>query len=614
MDESILPSYFSENEILAFLMATSLFGNLPSTALQALIKKFEVIYVNSGTTIIKQGDPGDCLYLVVRGRLRATQQENHNDTPTILNEIGRGELIGELALLTQSPRAATITAMRDSVLLKLSAKTFDDFLTANPLLIMPIVRAAISRITHRKKEHLYSVSNIVIAPAGDDHEYFRQFAQQFAAELAKYGATLHLNQHMIEELLSTQDFSQGMTDTERKHALLKWLSQQETQYVYIVYETDDLYSSWTRTCLRESDRILLVSRCRADHSLGEIENEIFSHSAPDRKLINLVLSHQSDERMPSGTEAWLKHRKIDQTYHVKANSMHDLHRVIRIVTGRSTGLVLGGGGARGLTYLGVYKALREMNIPIDWVGGASIGAMIGCGIAMGWSPELLIEKMRQHVVNNKDLFRYTLPLVSLNSGKALTKALVDNFGETTYFEDLWLNFFCIACNLTSGKKEVIQSGIIWKGIRATGSLPAVFPPITNNQGDMLVDGGMLNNLPVDIMRQYVSKVIAVTSPSEDTNHVSIPDGILSGWHVLFSRLFKKKSVRYPSIYECILKTMSVSSIEHEKQMINHADISILVNAKGINLLNFKAIDQLTQIGYYTTMEKLAHYKIPHYLP
>lgn len=614
MDKSTLPKYLSDQELLNFLMATSFFGQLSPTALQVLIKKFEVVTINSGGTLIKQGDPGDCLYLVIRGRLRTIKLEKVDDKPTILNEIGRGELIGELALLTHTPRAATIIAMRDSVLLKLPAHAFEDFIQTNPLQIMPIVRAAISRITHHKKEHGNRVTNVMIAPAGDDQDSYRQFAQQFATELAKYGTTLHLNQQKIDEILSTESFAHQMNDLEKKHVLLKWLSQQEAQYHYIVYEADAHYSSWTSTCLRESDRILLVARSNASQTLSNLESEIFSRHASDRKLLNLVLIHSTSDIMPSGTEDWLRQRQIDHTYHIKDQSLNDLHRVIRIITDRAIGLVLGGGGARGLTYLGLYKALYEMKIPIDWIGGTSIGAIIGAGIAMGWPPDEAIEATYKYIIKNKKLFTYTLPLVSLNSGEALTKALFYGFGEKTCIEDLWINYFCVACNLTKGQQEVIQTGTVWEGLRASSSLPVIFPPITNAHGDVLIDGGMLNNLPVDVMRRYVDTIIAITAPPRDIGNVHLPDGILSGWRVLYDRLFKKNRPQYPSIYTFILNTINVSSIEHEKRMIKQADLGIIINAKGVNLLDFRALDQLMQIGYYTTMEKLANFKIPHYLP
>lgn len=605
------PFSFSENitekEIASFLRATELFSNLSEQAIQEISLKFEVMHVNSGEIILKQGEYGDDLFIVVSGRLRTISHKLDTKEDFILNEISHGELIGELAILTQEPRAATVIAIRDSILLKLSKQSFDVFIKQNPMQMMSIVRSTIKRLLDTKKKIYYPISTIAIAPAGDNKD-FSEFAKLFTKELSKYGSTLHLDKITVENLLLQNNIQLNIEDVDKSLLLSSCLNKQAAKYSYIVYETESNYSQWTRRCLRQADHVILVSNSDGNKLLGDIENEIFLTMTTKR--VDLVLLYDNDIALPSGTNSWLASRKINQYHHIRKNTLGDLHRLIRILTGRSIALILGGGGARALAYIGVYKALNELGIPIDLVGGSSFGGLIAGNIAMERSPEMLIEKVKKYVTNNKKLFKYTFPLLSVNSGAALTSSLKEGFGEQTRIEDTWINFFCTASNLNTGDVEVLNTGLVWSAIRATVSLPAIFPPITNKRGELLIDGGMLNNLPVDVMRHLVpeGQIIAASTSMRNKKEFNIPDGVMSGWRILLDRFLKKKSTSYPRISGIILNSIGISNIHHEQSMLEEANIAIKIKIRDVDLLDFKAIDKLIQIGYFATMEKLSRHQ------
>lgn len=593
----------AKHKFTAFLKTIPFFKALPDHDIQILSDQFEEVYLQSGQVLIQQGEKGDSLYLVISGRLRAFVKSDEGKE-IIVGEIGRGELIGELALLTGEVRAATVTAIRDSVLLKLSQSSFETFITNNPLHMMPIVKTTLLRILKSKKQVHNTVTTIAIVPAGDNQST-KEFTQSFTKELSSVSPTLYLNRDIMQEFLKKNHISLDKDDEELYPILIEWLNQQEQDYRYVVYETDVAFTPWTKRSLRQADKILLIAHENQNDALNAIEKDIFVESDYTRKNVDLVLIHKPDTLYPTNTTHWMKHRKLNQLHHIKNHVTADLQRIIRIITGRSIALVLNGAGARGLAHLGVYQALTELKIPIDLLAGVSFGALTASAIAMGLQPSEMKEVFRTTIVENKKLFYYTIPLLSINAGKQLTDGLKKGFGEMTHIEDLWKQFFCISSNLSRGEIEIIQSGLLWKAIRASVSLPAIFPPITNEHNELLIDGGIMNNFPVDIMRHRTNggKIIGARVSTVSIPTAQIPEGVLSGWRLLFQLLLKKTGPRFPNIADIIVKTIGLSSLAHENKMLLEADCFINVEAKDYSLFDFKKMEELIEIGYRATMNK-----------
>ena len=231
--------------------------------------------------------------------------------------------------------------------------------------------------------------------------------------------------------------------------------------------------------------------------------------------------------------AWLEPRRLDFHLHVRADRPDDLQRVVRIISGRATGLVLGAGAARGFAHLGVYRAMVEAGIPVDWVGGSSIGAIMAAAVAHDWTPEHAIAVARQAFVEGKPFSDYTFPMVSLLSGSRMTKLLQQHLeGE---LEDLPIPFFCVSSNLSTGALSIHERGPIWKAARASASLPGVLPPVVH-EGQLAVDGAVLNSLPVDIMQgKLVGQVIAVDLTTRKAYQIDY-DEVPSVWAMLFAKL------------------------------------------------------------------------------
>lgn len=589
-------------ELIQFLKNVTYLQTLPDDTIHTLADQCECTHIKSGEFLIKQGDIGDCLYIVQSGRLIATKNTELGEEE--VGHMNRGELIGELSLFTQAPRSATVMAIRDSILWKLPKASFDTFVQQNPIYIMPMVKAAILRLLNppiRKKGTNYALT---IMQAGR-YAIDQSFLQSFVKELSQVGRILHLNSNTLRTHFKEMNWASSTPESFSHSKITEWLNIQEQTYKYIIYEVDQSDLSWTQLCLRQADKILLLGDSRDSAELGETEKLVFQKStylAP----VELILLHSPTVTLPTNTSSWLKDRHV-VVHHIKKDNDSDIKRAVRIISGRSISLVLGGGGAKGLAHIGVYKALCELGIPVDTLGGTSMGSIIAATIAMNDSHETMTEKIERLIVNNKKFKDYTIPTVAVFSGRGWLNALKNCYGEDVCIEDLWRNFFCVASNFTLRKMDVLQSGLVYKAVRASVSLPGVVPPISNEKDELLIDGGIFNNLPVDVMRSIApsSKIIAVrVSPLSDI-HLRIPDGIVEGIKRFFAR-HSSPSNKYtlPGLPDMIAGAITLCNDEKEATMLNEADFALDLPLKEYGLFDFEKLHQLIEMGYRDTMEKL----------
>ena len=319
--------------------------------------------------------------------------------------------------------------------------------------------------------------------------------------------------------------------------------------------------------------------------------------APQRA--ELVLLHDGD-LMRGVAARWLDQHPGMAHHHVAHAS--DIARVARLLTGRGVGIVLSGGGARGFAHIGIVKALRAAGIPIDLVGGTSMGAILGAGVAQRWSIEELTERFRRAFVEAKPLRDYTLPLVSLVSGRRVSKMLRHAFGDLT-IEDLPLDFFCVSSNLTTGHSVVHRRGELWRWLRASVAIPGVLPPVLH-RGEVLVDGGTMNNLPVDAMRELgrgpvigcdVGADRAFTSEADEAD-VPLP------WQLL-SWLREKR--RRPNIFQILWRAGMVNSSAMTAAHGEKSDLLLQPPLAQIDMLNWRAFDRAIEAGYEYASRRIA---------
>ena len=353
---------------------------LASAVLRDIEAELQSVHLAAGDVLFRQGDVADSLYIVIHGRLQVAAGEGQGGQ--ILREVGPGESIGATTVLAEELHATTAYAVRDTALARLSKAAFDRLVEHHPRAAMQIVRTVMarggrsSRSTGRTTN---TVIGVAVAPAGRDVS-LSAFAGCLAAALGEYGPTLHLTAERLDAALE-RGMAQAPVDDARNSLIAAWLGEQETTYRYIVYEADRTPSHWTRRCLRQADRILLVGMGESDPAPGEIEAELARMPRTGRQ--ELILLHRDGPPGPAGARGWLARRRVAAHHHVRPAVPEDVRRLARRLTGRALGLVLGGGGARGWAHVGVIRAFEEAGLPIDLIGGTSMGGLIAAWYALG---------------------------------------------------------------------------------------------------------------------------------------------------------------------------------------------------------------------------------------
>ncbi|MGH8527213.1 MAG: cyclic nucleotide-binding and patatin-like phospholipase domain-containing protein, partial [Gammaproteobacteria bacterium] len=360
----------------------------------------------------------------------------------LICELGRGQTVGELGTLTGAKRAATVTAMRDTLVAKLSLAAFNRLLQKHPQgMVKHFAGEAVNRLrmqTLGKFRNHKDVANIAIVPT-EQGVVFTHFTRLLAASLADHGATLHLNSESLDDYLSPSGIAQTLEDDPNNASIARWLNHQESTHRFILYQTDPGPTEWTKRCLRQTDRIVLVGEACSSPNRCEIEETLLLDPRYQHLPKILVILHETDRLPYNNTAAWLKERDVRYHYHVCPSQGDDIVRLGRLLIGKGVGLVLGGGGARGFAHIGALKALQEAGILIDKLGGTSIGSIIAAMAALRWDYATMLDR----ALSFNYRMDYTYPAVALTAGNNITRGLKKGFGDQK-IEDLWINFFCVS--------------------------------------------------------------------------------------------------------------------------------------------------------------------------
>lgn len=388
------------------------------------------------------------------------------------------------------------------------------------------------------------------------------------------------------------------------------LEGHETRFRYLVYVADREVNNWTRYCIRQADEVVALGSGSAESAgMTEVEAEVLRQE--DFRRVKprsaLILVHPPGTRRPNDTGAWLKDRRIDRHFHIRAGSRADLDRIVRYVTNRETGLVLSGGGSRGFAHMGVIKAIREAAIPIDIVTGVSMGAVVGALWALGEDLDRVLAPVKTGLSHAfKD---YTLPIVALNRGRKFDLCLQSLYGDAR-IEDLWKPYYCVSSNLTRADSVQHRAGSLWRAVRASSSLPGRVPPVVRD-GELLMDGCLMNNLPIDLMREDVRSgtVIAVdVVPPVDLEIRASDVDSPSGWRIIASRLNPfGKSLEMPRIVSILQRAGELPSLQNRRQRIaaDLADLYVRPPVQQFEILDFSAAEAAVEIGYEHAAKEIA---------
>ena len=554
----------------AMLAALPLFSGLPKSIVDQAVTELEWLSVPGGHVLFEAGSPADAVYFVVSGCLGV-----YGPGGELVGRIAAGETVGEMGLIVSSPRRATVKALRDSELAMLSAGTFERVLLGHPEAILRLARLTVQRLDSRNAEHkrVMTPRTLAIVPLDESIDLPEQAAHLVAA-LSRFGRA---------DLVSSRASTHSP----------QWFHEREAKNDFVVYAADAADTPWTRTCLRQADVVLLVARAGPDAARWPGPQ----WQDGSMRRAELLLVHAAGYEAGSAAR-WGAAFPGMPLHHVR--SAADYARIVRLLTGRAVGLVLSGGGARGFAHLGVVRALREHGVPIDLVGGTSMGGILAAGVAADWSDEELATRFRRSFVDTNPLSDFTFPLVSLVSGRKVGMLLRREFGDID-IEDLPLPFFCVSSNLTTGRIAVHQGGTLWRWLRASVAIPGVLPPVFQG-GEVYVDGGAMNNLPVDVMRaKGRGPVIGVDCGMDrafttDLEATEMP----SAWSLFRGRKGRKR----PNILQILWRAGMVNSTTATLERRTQSDLLVTPALESLDLLDWKGFERALEIGYRDACRRL----------
>ncbi len=594
----------------AFLADIPFFASLDETTRLELAGKLEPVHVVAGEVIFREGDPGEGLYLVVSGRLRVSVAADGAER--VLYDVGRGAIVGEMAALTDRPRSATVQAVRDSDLLLLRVSSFTALLERSPALVAGMIRLLVDRVL--AVDRLLTVDRpqapplgrtIAVACAGQDPRPATMIAGRLAEQLARAGSVFGVDAAVVARHLGPEAAHRGPGDPGRAE-LTGWLHAVERDHDHVIYQAGAEDTAWSRLCLSQSDVVLLVASAGDDPALGAVEARAL---ATGSLRCELVLVHEADPAQTPVTARWLERRPVADHHHLRAGRTGDVARLARMITGTGCGLVLGGGGARGLAHLGVIRALEEAGVPIDVVGGTSIGAIMAGLYARGLSDSERVRVVSTIARHGRRLVTPTLPLVALSAGRYVDRILAEHL-TTAPIEDLPWRFFCVSTSLTRAEEVIHERGPLWAAVRASLALPGVWPPIYA-AGDLLIDGGAIDNVPVEVMRGRIGggSVVAVDVSPEVEPLTAAPFGPgLSGWRVLGRRLNPFAAAQpVPHIADILTRSTGLSQVRHRRATLDVDRVDLLLRppVAGLGVLDFKGGIAFIETGYRYAAQALA---------
>jgi NTE family protein len=556
----------------AMLAALPLFSGLPREVVDEAVSGLEWMSLPGGALLFEAGTPADAVYFVVSGCLGV-----YGPGGELVGRISAGETVGEMGLIVSRPRRATVRALRDSELAALSAQSFERVLLGHPEAILRLARLTVNRIDERDADRRRAMTprTIAFVPQDGDLDVARH-AGHLVRALSKFGRA---------DLVARERAGNHSP---------QWFHERESRNDFVVYAADAGDSPWTRLCLRQADVVLLAARASGE-VVGTPDP---GRPDPGLRRAELLLLHE-DGFLPGAALRWQGAFPGLNHHHLRGPA--DYERLVRLLTGRAVGLVLSGGGARGFAHLGVVRALREHCVPIDIVGGSSMGAILAAGVASDWTDEELRSRFKRSFVDTNPLSDFTLPLVSLVAGRKVGMLLRRELGDIDIV-DLPLPFFCVSSNLTTGRLAVHQEGPLWRWLRASVAIPGVLPPVFQG-GEVFVDGGAMNNLPVDVMRaKGRGPVIGVDC---GTDRAFTTDVEATETPSLWTLLGRRGPRRRPNILQILWRAGMVNSAAATLEHRTQSDLLITPALESVELLDWKGFERAIELGYRHACERLA---------
>lgn len=574
-----MTSSIGTRNLAAAIAGNALFASLDDIVITSILEEMAWFSLPGGRKLFREGDPAKALYLVTSGCLAVIMRQ-HDGSETKVAQVHAGETVGEMALISGEPRSATVVAMRDTSLLRIAKESFETLIRRHPDAMLHLAKQLAERLVtaNRTGEYAAGAKTIALLPA-------------------EPGVACEALSHDLTRALTECSKRVFLLDSGSVGRTAEWFHSIEQSHDLILYRAEPSASSWTRLCLRQADRVLMVARTGATAAPEPLPDSIME--IVRQRRCDLLTIHDSDDRPTDPTDTGMAALPIDLHCHLRPGNDGDLQRLARLLTGHAVGIVLSSGGARGFAHVGVVRALREAGVPLDLLGGTSMGAVVAASVALEWDDKELAARLRQAFVTAKPLRDFTIPLIALARGQKVTRLLREHYGEID-IEQLWRPCFCVSSNLTTADSRVHRTGSLWRALRASVAIPGLLPPIIEN-GEVLVDGGVIDGFPVGAMRALHQGPLIGVNVSANRALEDVSECLETGspwWRM------RQRDGHTPGIVSLLMRAGTVSSEAQTRACREQVTLLLEPPTHGVDLLDWGSFDRAVELGYAYTMRAL----------
>lgn len=560
-----------------FLANAPIFASLSESVREKIAERAHPVHLAAGEWLFRAGEEGDALFVIRAGRLEVLT-EGDGGGAEVIRILGRGAALGELALLTSSPRSASARAARDTDLIAIDRADFERLLEAEPEVSLALTRTLGAQLRDSRGvlPQTRAVPVTIALVALDERAPVDELGRRLAHALGAWGSAEALDdantQHSADQPLAA-------------YAPLLDRAEAANDQVVLIGGSVASPDPWTDFCLQQADRILAVG------SGGE-------PPPPEERRLELRgcdLVAWNVDRGSGAISAWAEAIQPGETHALWSETIDpDIERTARRLASRSLGIVLSGGGARAFSHIGVLEELEASGFVIDRVAGVSMGAFIGGMFAMGMSGDEIDARCYEEWIRRRPLGDYTFPRHSLIRGDRARAMLKRTFGSTA-IEELPRSFFAGSAELRSGELIVSRWGPLWDAVATSFALPIIGPAQVRGRR-ILVDGSLVDNLPVSAMAAVGEGPIIAVDVKASVERPPRPAGR--------SAELPADELRTPSLGETLARVLLLGSTNTSESARRHADWTITPRSDGVGLLEFHQLDQAREAGRAAAREAL----------
>ena len=631
----------------------------------------------AGDILYEKGSKAKYIYIIVSGRVCLNKDSiNHNQDQNyqldntlthikdgifpshnklkenILYECGRNECFGDVSFLlsneTNQKHTCTSICVRDSEIIRISRNSFHILTNKYPYIYQIFTKILAKRLYYMSsKVNISSYNtkfsskynpnsiNITIVPYNTKVN-IKNFITKLSTSLATYGLTKIINQSLYKKLHGNDAYDH-LHSYYYQSRLAFWITEMEQVYKFLIFETNANHSQWSKACIRAADIIFLVANANENAMIMKHEKELFQWNNTDPYNFftykELILIHDDHTKLPQHTAKWFKSpRTFDFFHHIKENNVLHYQRLSRYLSGNLIGLVLSGGGSRGLAHYSVFKTLYEQQISIDCIAGSSQGAFMAAIYAMNpIENDLDLKRIKKKSLalanamgNLKNLLKdITIPLMSYFSGKKFSQGIceilkLNSNRKQIQIEDCWIPFFCISTNVYTCDQLIHRCGTLWQAVRASMSILEYLPPMSIKNIGLLIDGGYVSNLPVDILKDYYKPKYVIAIDVENKNNYSKTftyyGSYLTGSWLLYKKFLSFipgiSEINIPKFSEIIYNLLYINHNRNIRSAIktNKIDLYLRPPLGKIQLLDYHLFDKISQITYLYLQDLVKQWK------